>query len=134
MAEKYKELVRKLYAAINSDNLPAAMERFHPEIVRIEPDDFPTPGTYRGLAEMEGHILKGRATWAEGSCEPEELVVVGDKIVALVHVKVRLKGREDWIDGRLGDVFAFKDGKILLMRTFGEQKEALDWAKVNSGT
>lgn len=74
------------------------------------------------------NISRGRNTWAEGSCELERLIVAGDKIVVFVHAHVRLKGETTWIDGRFADVYTFRNGKAIQMRSFGERQEALEWA------
>ena len=56
------------------------------------------------------------------------MVVVGDKIVALLHVRVRLKNHTEWIDGRFADVHTFRNGKVIQVRTFGKRRDALEWA------
>ena len=122
------ETVKKIYAAINRNDVPAVMEFFDPDAERIEPPGFPTAGTYRGHAAISAHISTGRGTWAEGVCEPERLIPAGDKIVVFCHVRVRLKDHTDWIDGRFADVLTFCNGKVIQMRTFGERQEALEWA------
>ncbi len=66
-------------------------------------------------------ISKGRNTWAEGSCELERLIVAVDKIVIFVHARVRLKDNADWIDGRFADVYTFRNGNAIQMRSFGER-------------
>ncbi|MBK8780847.1 MAG: hypothetical protein IPO22_03385 [Anaerolineales bacterium] len=65
------EVLKQFFAAINQNDMQAITKDFDPQIVRIEPEGFPTAGTYRGIAEVQEHITKGRRTWAEGTCEPE---------------------------------------------------------------
>ena len=79
---------------------------------------------------MQAIVTKGRATWAEGSCDPEKFLVNGDKIVVYLHARVRLKSTNEWIDGRFADGFVFRNGKIIEYRTFGERIEALEWAGI----
>ena len=122
------EAVKETYAAINRNDVPAAIKACDPQIEWIEPSDFPTPGTYRGHADVMAHISRGRNTWAEGACELEQFIVAGDKIVAFVRARVRLKDRTEWIDGRFADVHTFRNGKAIQVRSFGERQEALDWA------
>jgi ketosteroid isomerase-like protein len=122
------ETLKETYAAINRNDIPAALKAFDPQMEWIEPHDYPGAGTYRGHAAVMANISKGRKTWAEGSCELERFIVVGDKVVAFVHVRVRLKDRTEWIDGRLADVYTFRNGKAIQMRSFGERQKALDWA------
>jgi ketosteroid isomerase-like protein len=122
--------VKEIYAALNRNDIPAILSFFDPQIERVEPPGFPASGTYHGLAKVGAHFATARATWAEGTCEPEQLITHGENVVALVHVKVRLKDKSDWIDGRAADVFSFKDGKVTKMLTFLEAADALKWAGV----
>jgi ketosteroid isomerase-like protein len=122
------EAVKETYAAINRNDVPAAVKAFDPQMEWIEPPDFPTPGTYRGHMEVMAHISRGRNTWAEGACEVERCIVAGDKIVAFVRARVRLKDHTEWIDGRFADVHTFRNGKVIQVRTFGQRQEALEWA------
>jgi ketosteroid isomerase-like protein len=41
------EALKQLFAAINRNDMQAIIKDFDPEIVRIEPEGFPTAGTYR---------------------------------------------------------------------------------------
>lgn len=122
------EALEALYAAINRNDMDAIADYFDPQIVRIEPGDFPTAGTYRGIAEVQQNVAKGRGTWAEGRCEPERYLVSGDKVVAYLYAWVRLKDSTDWIGGRFADGFVFRNGKILQYLSFGERRDALKWA------
>jgi glutathione S-transferase len=126
------ELVKETYAAINRNDIPAAVELFDPQVEWIEPPDFPTPGTYRGHADVMAHISRGRNTWAEGGCDLERFVVVGDNIVAFVHARVRLKDRTEWSGGRFADVHTFRNGKAVQVRSFGERQDALDWVRAKA--
>jgi len=125
--ENETEVLRNFYAAINRNDIPAALNFFDPQIERIEPAGFPSAGTYRGLAEVRAHLSQGRETWAEGSCEPERFIVAGDQIIVFLHVRVKLKRNLEWIEGRFADVFTFRNGKIIQTRTFAERQQALDW-------
>lgn len=124
------EALRAAYAALNRNDIPGFAAVFDPQIERIEPADFPQGGTYRGLEAVKAHISKGRGSWAEGSCEPERFIVVppGDRIIVLVHVRVRLKHEVEWREGRIADGYTFRDGKAVEFRTFADERQALEWA------
>jgi uncharacterized protein len=124
------EVLKQFFAAINRNDMQAIIKDFDPEIVRIEPEGFPTAGTYRGITEVQEHVRKGRGTWAEGTCEPEKFLENGDKVVVFLHARVRLKDSTEWIGGRFADGFVFRDGKIIQYLSFGERAEALDWAGI----
>ena len=122
------DVLERFFAAVNRNDMQAITRNFDPEIVRIEPGNFPTAGTYRGIAEVREHVMKGRGSWAEGTCDPERFLESGNRVVVYLHVRVRLKGSNEWVDARFADGFQFRDGKIIQYRSFGEREEALKWA------
>jgi ketosteroid isomerase-like protein len=126
------EALKQFFAAINRNDMQAIMKDFDPQVVRIEPEGFPTAGTYRGITEVQAHVAKGRGTWAEGTCEPERFLLNGDKVVVYLHVRVRLKDATDWVDGRFADGFVFRNGKIIQYLSFGERADALEWADIEA--
>ena len=124
------EALERFFAAVNRNDMQAMIQDFAPEIVRIEPEGFPTAGTYRGIAEVQAHVTQGRGTWAEGACEPEKFLENGDKVVVYLHVRVRLKGSTKWVGGRFADGFVFRNGKIIQYLSFAERAAALVWAGI----
>ncbi len=122
--------LREAYAALNRNDIPGFVKVLDPQVERIEPAGFPLAGTYHGLAAVTAHVSKGRGTWAEGSCEPERFIVAGDRIIVFISIRVRLKTETLWREGRIADVFTFRNGKAIQFRTFGDEREALEWAGV----
>ena len=125
------ETLRETYAALNRNDISAAVQAFDPQIEWIEPAEYTGGGTYHGLAGVEAHLAQARARWAEGSCETERFLVAGDKVIVFVHVHVRLKDETEWREGRHADVYTFRHGKAVQMRIFEEIEEALVWCGVN---
>lgn len=124
------QALERFFAAVNRNDMQAITSDLDSQIVRVEPKGFPTAGTYRGIAEVQEHVTKGRGSWAEGTCDPEKFLTNGDKVVVYLHVRVRLKDSTDWIDARFADGFVFRNGKIIQYLSFGERAEALDWAGI----
>jgi ketosteroid isomerase-like protein len=124
------EALKQFFAAINRNDMQAITKDFDPQIVRIEPEGFPTAGTYRGIEAVQEHVTKGRGTWAEGTCEPEKFLVNGDKVVVYLHARVRLKNSTEWVGRRFADGFGFSDVTIIQYLSFGERAEALEWAGI----
>lgn len=123
------QTVKEIYSALNRNDVSTFLSFFDPKIKRFETFG----GHYHGLDELKTNFSQGRETWAEGSCEPEEFTVADNKVVVLVHVKVRLKNKTEWIDGKVTDVFAFKSGKVVEFHSFDDRNEALKWAGAKSG-
>jgi len=122
------EALRQAYAALNRNDISAMIKAFNPEIEWVELIEYPAGGTYRGLADVTTHLSEARGSWAEGRCEPEWLIVAGDKIVVFVHVRARLKHETEWREGRLADVYTFQNGKVIHVRIFADRRQALEWA------
>ncbi len=127
------EALKHFYDAINRNDLAVIARDFDPAIVRNEPASFPTGGTYRGIAEVQANVTKGRGSWAEGTCEPEKYLVNGDRVVVYLHAWVRMKGATEWMGGRFADGFAFRDGRIVEYHSFAERAEACRWAGIEDG-
>lgn len=125
------EIIRKLYAGINRFDLDYVISLLHDDIMRIEPEGFPTAGIYRGHADMRKHLMTGRSTWAEGSCEPIGFMAAANKILVTVHIKVRLKDKTEWIDGRITDGFIIKDGRVAAFHSFSNEQKAFEWAGIS---
>jgi hypothetical protein len=121
-------MLKETYAALNRNDIPAFVKVFDPQIEWTEPAEYPGGGTYHGQAAVEAHLSQSRGSWAEGSCEPERLIVAGDKIIVFVHVRVRLKHEVEWREARLADVYTFRNGKAIQLRAFADRRQALEWA------
>jgi uncharacterized protein len=125
------DALKHFFDAVNRNDMQAITRDFDPQIVRVEPDGFPTAGTYRGIAAVQEHVRTGRGTWAEGSCDYEKFLINGEKVVVYLYARVRLKDATDWIGGRFADGFAFRNGKIIEYHSFGEREQALEWAGIH---
>ena len=124
--------LREAYAALNRNDISAFVKALDPQIEWIEPAEIPGGGTYHGLEVVMAHLSQARGTWAEGSCEPERFIVAGDRIILFVYVRVRLKHETEWREGRIADVYTFRDGKAIQKRTFVDLQQALEWAGVKA--
>ncbi|MNK01145.1 SnoaL-like domain protein [compost metagenome] len=120
------EVIKKVYSGINRNDVDLFLSLMDADVVRTEFEE----GTYRGHAEMRHNFISGRSTWAEGSCEPVEFLSKGNKVVAVVHVKVRLKDSTEWIDARIADGFSLKEGRVTEFHSFASKEKAFAWAGI----
>ena len=63
--------------------------------------------------------------------ETMDLRIREDDMV-FVYVRVRLKHNMEWAEGRLADVYTFRNGKAIQMRAFADRRQALEWAGVKA--
>ena len=124
--------LREAHAAFNRGDVPAFVRIFDPQVEWIDPAEVPGAGTYRGLDAVQAHLAESRESWAEGSCEPERVIVAGGRILQLVRVRVRLKEESEWREGQVTEVYTFRDGKVIEVRLFAESRQALAWAGVKA--
>ena len=122
--------LREAYAAFNRGDIPAFVQMFDPQIEWIELLEFPGGGTYRGLDVVRAHLTQARESWAEGSCQPQRIIVAGDRVIQFVDVHVRLKHETEWRDGKVAEVYTFRAGKVIQVRLFADSRQALEWAGV----
>lgn len=130
--EAETQAIKKAYAALNRGDIDGFVKDFDQQIERVEFEGTPTGGAYHGIEAVKEHVAQGRSTWAEGACEPERIIVNGDKVVVTCHVRVRLKDQTDWLEGRTADVFTFRDRKVTEFRTFADEQQALEYAEATS--
>jgi ketosteroid isomerase-like protein len=118
--------LRKAYAAFNRNDIAATVEALDPQIEWTEPAEFPGSGIYHGHEGVKAYLSQSRAAWAEVRSEPERFIVVGDTIIVFVHVRAKPQDSTEWHERRLADVFTFRNGKVVQMRTFGDRRQALE--------
>jgi ketosteroid isomerase-like protein len=124
--------LRGAYAAFNRGDIDAALEPLDARIEWSEPAEFPGGGMYHGHDGVKRYLTQSRAGFAEGSSEPEQFILAGDRIVVFVHAHIRPKGSDEWKDVRLADVYTIRNGKAVQMRAFADRQEALRWAGVEN--
>jgi uncharacterized protein len=130
--ESETDLLRETYAALNRNDIEAAVKPFDRRIAWIEPVEYTGGGTFHGRAAVKAHLARARGNWAEGSCEPERFIVAGDKVIVFIYVRVRLKHETEWREGVHAEVYTFCNGKATEMRIFDDKKQALEWAGSNT--
>lgn len=128
--EENIKIIKQFYLGLNQNHIDSLLRLFDTNVIRIEFEGFPNSGTYRGIAELREHFISGRSTWLDGGCEPIEFFCNLDKVVVVVHVKVRLKKDLKWIDGFVADGFSLKDGLVTEFHSFMEKEKAFEWAGI----
>lgn len=129
-SEQEIEIIRQIYHGINRNDIDAVLDVMDVDIIRLEPEGFPTAGVYSGHTEIRHHLSMGRSTWAEGGCEPVDFFMAGTKIVVTVHIKVRLKDHLEWIDAWIADGFTLKSERVAEFHSFPNNQKAFEWAGI----
>lgn len=123
--------LREAYAAFNRRDIEAALQPFDAQIEWSEPAEFAGGGRWHGREGVRRYLTQSRASFAEGSSEPERFIAAGDRIVVFVHAHIRPVGSNEWQDVRLADVYTMRNGKAIQMRAFADRQQALHWVGID---
>jgi len=96
----------------------------------VNPHDAVEPGTRRGAEEFNEAIARVFATWDDVRFDTERVIESGDDVVAIgmLHGHVRAAGME--VDSPHGQIWTFRDGRVVRMRWFNTHRETLEAAGV----
>jgi hypothetical protein len=79
---------------------------------------------YHGQGSVKPYLTQPRAAGAEVD---SGAVYHGNRIVVLVHARVRPKGSNHGQDVSLADVCTFRNGRVVEMQAFAGRRETLRW-------
>jgi ketosteroid isomerase-like protein len=127
MSQENVEMVRRVYDALNRDDLDAAFRDAHPN-VEITFKRGPLAGTHRGRETPEAVFRDVRAAFDAWTIEPSEIRESGSQVVAIVRNRVRPKGTDAEIETRNGHLWTIGDGMILSLEGFPNADDALEAA------
>ncbi len=115
-------IVLRAYAAFEQGDIEAAVIDLHPDVVWIEPDEFPNGGERRGPDAVAEYLSLSRAGWASVTSEPTPYWN-GEDIVIVHHVFGTLAdGTPN--DVTVADVFSLVDGKVVWMQAYAHAEHA----------
>jgi ketosteroid isomerase-like protein len=126
-------ILKDAYESFNRGDMAAAVVAMDPKVEWVEPPEFPGGDRpYRGPKEVMEYLANSRAGWEQGRSDPERLIPAGDKVVVFVHARFRRRGRAEWDDVRLADVYTFRGLVIVAMNAFASRDDALKFAGVTA--
>jgi ketosteroid isomerase-like protein len=120
--DKNVELIKELYAAIGSGDLPAVLGRMS-EDVEIHlpgPPEIPFAGTFRGHAGV-GQFFQALGTsvrWDDRQLEAREFIAQDDQVVVLGHETLTAEPTGRSWDTDWAMVWTVRDGKVVALREF----------------
>ena len=85
-------------------------------------------GSYRGPDEAQRFIEDRFAAFESFTAEPVEYFEGDDQVVVFVTQRAQPKGSSAVIEIKTGDVWTFRNGKVLTLETFPQREKALEAA------
>jgi ketosteroid isomerase-like protein len=123
MSQENVEIVRGLFAALDSEDWEAALGLFAGDV-----EWSPTEGRFHGPEGVVSSLAEWLEPWEEHHIEAEEFTEAGDQVLAVIHLTGRGAGSGMDIDQRFFQVYAVRNGKIIRMVEFVRRAEALEAA------
>ncbi|MGA8803916.1 MAG: nuclear transport factor 2 family protein [Solirubrobacterales bacterium] len=131
MSEENVEAFKRGIAAWNRGDIDATLEVFDPEVEwrptfrRLLGGD---TAVYRGRHGVREFLQDLDETWAELPIELTEIRDLGERIVAIGHLRGRGKQSGAELESSIGYVVEFKNGKVIRMDDYLDHQEALEAA------
>ena len=129
MSQKNVEAMRRVYEAMACGDFWAAREVFHPEIEwSWSPSMSGLTGvdTYHGIEGVEAATRDSFEAWDLLWQEAQEFIEVGDDVVVLLRQHGRPKGSTREIEGEAGQVWTFRDNRVIRFKSFDTPADALE--------
>jgi ketosteroid isomerase-like protein len=129
MSQGNVEIVRRLYKAVNSEGLEAVVPFMSPDVEVVPPPDWPEASAARGLEQVQHLARQWIESFEDFTVDLERIVEPGgDRVVAFVYDRGRIKGSDAEIDARLIHVWTLAAGKVVRWEVFTDETQALEAA------
>jgi ketosteroid isomerase-like protein len=130
MSQENVEIVRRLYDAFARADLDVVLSCLDPEIEFSQPPEMPGGGTYHGPEGVIQGVAKWIGAWDDYVVQVQELIDLGDQIVARTRHRGRGKGSGVAIEQQLFDLVTLKGDKVVRIRMYQDEAQALDAAEL----
>jgi ketosteroid isomerase-like protein len=119
------DTVRRHYDAFERQDWDALFALYDPEVeLDLSRSGIPDGGVHHGHDGLRAGWSKWRGVWDRYDFQLEELIEVGDRVLALIHVSASSKGQGIDAEVDAGDVFTVRDGLIVHFANFLDRDDA----------
>ena len=131
MSQENVEVVRRVSDAYNRRDVGAMLDELHPEIewhpwVQLQLGGGAT--VYRGHQGVRRGIQEMEEAFSEVQAEQSEVRDLGERVVAIGHLRGRGKESGAITESPLAWIVEFKSGKVIRVREYLDPQEALEAA------
>jgi ketosteroid isomerase-like protein len=129
MPQENVALVKGIYEAFGSGDVPAVLGAMSPDIVWNEAENFPLAdrNPYVGpQAILEGVFARLGSDWEGFAVDPQEYLDAGDSVVVLGRYRGTCRATGKPVDAQLAHVWRIEDGKA---KAFQQLTDTLQFAK-----
>ena len=133
MSQENVEIVRRVTEVMDAEGfeaaLPVFLEAAHPDVEWREDPAWPGSADYRGLEQVR-EVIRDRMDTLDFDQQTEDLIDVGDKVVALVRWIGRGKASGAQGEMSMAMVWTIRDERIARLEFFLDRAEALAAAEL----
>ena len=131
MSQENVESVRRVGEAYNRRGVGAMLDELHPEVewypwLQVQLGGEAT--VYRGHDGIRDGIRDGDDAFSEIKAEPAEVRDLGERVVAIGHLRARGKESGAITESAIAWIVEFKGGKVIRVREYLDRQEALEAA------
>jgi ketosteroid isomerase-like protein len=124
--------IRQLFPAFNEHGLEAALPLFDENVTWMAPPEWMDQPVYCGHQGLRELYDIWDCNFDDFGLDLEDIQAIGDRIVALMFLRGRIKGSDQRIDQRASWVMDFgPDGRVTHLRAYFSWEEALEAARSN---
>jgi ketosteroid isomerase-like protein len=125
MSPENTEVVRRTYAALSRGDVDTLRGLAVPELVVDFSRRQIDPVVMRDREEALAWLSRTRDTWDDWpTWEPLEVLDAGDKVIAFINTSARGKGSGVAVEAKVWKLWTLRDGKLVELRYFGDDRAA----------
>lgn len=129
MSQQNLEITRRVYELWNSSEPPEALLPFlAPDVEYVNPLNAVEPGIRHGHEGILTALASLDAAFDEARHEPEELIDLGDRVLAWVTFRARATTGDLSYGQSEAQIWTFRDGLITRLEWFHDRAAALEAA------
>jgi len=125
MSQENVEIVRHTLNAFNRQGVEAALAYFDPEVEWLGPPEWLEAGLYKGHDGIREIASLWTDNFDEYRLDLEKALDAGDRVVALVYQRARIKRSGDLIEQQIGYDWEVRGGKGVRVQVYFSWEEAL---------
>jgi ketosteroid isomerase-like protein len=126
MSQENVEIVRRGFEAFNRGGLDAVLGFYDPEVEWVTTDGYVEAGTYRGHEGVLRYLGSLAAEFEDVRLEPEELIEVGEQVVAPIRATATGKRSGVPVEFTITFVYWLRDGLAVRVENYAAKAEALE--------
>src|SRR6478609_798797 len=122
MSQENVEIVRRMLATFNAEDIAAFSEILDPHVIMRMAEGWPEPGPFMGHEAVMREIDQLRATWDADALRPVgDFLAAGDRVI--VRLVWRGVGRGPQADLEFSGVYTLRNDKVIAVDQYWDKEE-----------